>query len=122
VFDKIPLRTAGVASTILQQLGGGNRVTLMTGMPPQVDEKTRSVVLLFKRGRAKGNPSYLRVQLTTADEYDLKAVRITMPKINPNTGDLRPYSEKIVDERKNVQVEGLLAAIRDMTGIALSIK
>jgi len=93
-----------VASTILQQLGGANRLNAMTGA---YNFMNLGNGLSFKIKNQKAN--YIKIMLTSMDLYDIEVGRI------------RGFTYKIVAEGKGLYAEELKPFIEKATGMYLTL-
>lgn len=93
-----------IASTILQQLGGANRLHAMTGAYNFVNIGNG---LSFKIKNQRAN--YIKITLTSMDLYDVEVGRI------------RGNTYKVVSEGKGMYAEELKPFIEKSTGMYLSL-
>jgi hypothetical protein len=92
-----------IASTILEQLGGANRLHAMTGAYNFINLGNG---LSFKIKNQKAN--YIKITLTSMDLYDIEVGRI------------RGFTYKVVAEGKGLYAEELKRFIEKATGMYLS--
>jgi hypothetical protein len=93
-----------IARTILQQLGGANRLRAMTGAYNFIDTGKG---LSFRIKNAKAN--YIKITLNSLDLYNLEIGRI------------RGVDYKVVAEQNNIYADQLKGMIERVTGMYLSL-
>lgn len=108
-------RNAEIASTILQQLGGG-RFLVMTGSKDMIAIENGLKMSLAKNG-SKANR--LEITLNGADLYDMKFYHYTPWRFSTRGGRFREYPEKItvVREYSDVYFDQLQELFTATTGL-----
>lgn len=108
-------RNAEIASTILQQLGGG-RFLLMTGTKDLIAIENGLKMTLARNG-SKANR--LEITLNGADLYDIKFYHFTPWRFSTRGGQFREYPEKItvIKEYKNCYCDQLQELFTNVTGM-----
>ena len=108
-------RNAEIASTILQQLGGG-RFLLMTGTKDLIAIDNGLKMTLARNG-SKANR--LEITLNGADLYDMKFYHFTPWRFSTRGGQFREYPEKttVVKEYKNCYFDQLQGLFTETTGL-----
>lgn len=108
-------RNAEIASTILQQLGGG-RFVVMTGSKDMIAIENGLKMTLARNG-SKANR--LEITLNGADLYDMKFYHFTPWRFSTRGGQFREYPEKttVVKEYKNCYFDQLQELFTNVTGM-----
>lgn len=106
----IKTQSQGIAQTVAAQLGGTNRLAIMTGAKNFLaHEAGLSFQLPRKAHWAKDGINYIKVTLNALDLY------------NVEFGKIRGYDYRVIDTDENVYAEDLKRFISDRTGLALSL-
>jgi hypothetical protein len=106
-----------VATTILNQMGGIRRLSLMIGAKDFISFRAISEseygrglgAVSFKFMRAPGKPNFIRIVLDPSDTYTVEF------------GALHGHSFKIVETLSDVYAEDLQRTFTRKTGLALSL-
>lgn len=108
-------RNAEIASTILQQLGGG-RFLVMTGTKDLI-AIDNGLKMTLARNVSKANR--LEITLNGADLYDIKFYHFTPWRFSTRGGQFREYPEKttVVKEYKNCYFDQLQELFTNVTGL-----
>lgn len=93
-----------IANTILQQLGGANRISVMTGARQFVGLSNGVCINMPRGGK-------LTIALNSADLYDVDWSRFSM----------KTLETKNIDFRRNVGVEQLKSVCESMTKLRFSL-
>lgn len=108
-------RNAEIASTILQQLGGG-RFVVMTGSKDMIAIDNGLRMSLAKNG-SKANR--LEITLTPWDTYKMRFYRYTSARYSTRGGQFKIYPEKIteVKEYNDIYFDQLQELFTETTGL-----
>ena len=101
-----------VAETILKQMGGASRISMMIGVKQFLTEEN-AVSFKFKAGR-KAN--YCRVELLSDDTYKMEIKKLSMSR---KTGE---FKQKVIMETSGLYWDQLKDVFERNTGLYLSIR
>ena len=102
-----------IANTILDQLGG-NKFIVMTGSKNFMAEE---YALSMKLAKNKSAANYLKIYLNGLDLYEMTFSKITEPKFNLKTGEMRNGENKEIAAFNDVMFDQLQSIFTSVTGL-----
>ncbi len=104
-----------IAKEILRQLGG-RRFMVMTGAKDFCSEKGANWIE-FKIGRNASKANFIKVTLTSMDDYTMEFFRVSWPRWNPKKAEFTEYKKTLIEKKEGIYCDMLQEVFTDVTGL-----
>ena len=104
-----------IAETILSQLGG-QKFIVMTGSK-NFTHSNNGHTLNMKLARNGSKANHLKITLNAMDTYDMEFIKVSLPKVNPKTGEFKEGKVVTVQKFTDVYCDQLQEMFTRVTGL-----